>query len=110
MSELTLTATATIGTTRIEARDTEESVIMRVICEKGGNGEDDDCGVYSVYRFYRDGSFRAILNACGHYKRLPTRARILAEFAKASELAQVEKQRAQVEALAERISAMNLEE
>ena len=67
----------------LKDHDTEESVIMRVICEKGGNGEDDDCGVWSVYRFYRDGSFRAILNACGHCKRFPTRARILEELAKA---------------------------
>lgn len=49
----------------------EASVVVPVRC---GN---DECGMVSPYRFYRDGSFRKILDACWHAKRLPSREKVL---------------------------------
>lgn len=48
----------------------KESVNMRIICHN------EDCGMYSVYRFWEDGSFERVLEACGHPKRFPTKEKI----------------------------------
>lgn len=53
---------------------TERSAVMPVRCN------DDSCGMTSAYRFYKDGSYRKILDACCHAKRMPTLPKIAAEF------------------------------
>ena len=53
---------------------TEPSIILEVTCEC------DDCGMRSVYEFFKDGSHKEVLKACGHYKRFPKRDKILKEM------------------------------
>ena len=52
-----------------------ESIVMPVRCN------DDECGMESAYRFWKDGSFKRVLDACWHPKRLPDRERIARAFA-----------------------------
>jgi hypothetical protein len=52
----------------------EPSIVLQVSCE------DDDCGMFSAFRFYKDGSYRIILNACCHTKRLPKLDKIRKQF------------------------------
>lgn len=54
--------------------EANDSIVLEVRCK------DEDCGMVSPYRFWRDGSFKRILDCCYHAKRLPTSKRIVEEF------------------------------
>lgn len=55
-----------------------DSVVMEVRCD------DEDCGMVSAMRFWKDESFRVVFNACWHPKRHPTRERISEALANSS--------------------------
>lgn len=49
-------------------------VTMQVWCA------DEECGMYSVYKLWRDGSFQKVMAGCHHTKVMPTKAAIAEEF------------------------------
>lgn len=53
----------------------EPTIVLPVFCE------DEECGMYSTYKFWADGSFIKIVDGCHHGKKLPKRAEILEEMA-----------------------------
>jgi hypothetical protein len=59
----------------------DRTVIQPIWCE------DEDCGMQSVYQCFGDGSYRAVLKACQHAKRLPSRRQILEAIAEQEKLA-----------------------
>lgn len=52
----------------------DDNIVKQVRCDN------DECGMVSAYRCYADGSFRKILEACGHPKRMPTREQVRQEL------------------------------
>lgn len=48
----------------------EKTITLPVHCHN------EDCGMVSAYQFWRDGSYRRILEACGHSKKMPTREKL----------------------------------
>lgn len=51
----------------------DDSIVLPVDCTQ-------ECGMVSAYRFFHDGSYRKIVDACHHLKHLPTRQSIQAQF------------------------------
>ena len=51
-----------------------ETLILEVGCSC------EDCGMVSAYEFWRDGSFKRVLDACHHAKDLPNREKVREAF------------------------------
>ena len=53
----------------------DESVVLPVRCEN------DECGMESAFRFWKDGSYKKVFEACWHPKRMPSLPKISAAIA-----------------------------
>lgn len=56
-----------------------ESVVLPVACT------DDSCGVVSPYRFWKDGSYKKVVELCWHPKEFPSVETIRREIEQAKE-------------------------
>jgi hypothetical protein len=50
---------------------------MPIACNR-----EDDCGLVSVYRVWRDGSFSRVVEACSHEKVIPRGQAVVDEWIK----------------------------